>query len=371
VPAQHIATVLAVTTIAVCFCLPTAIHAQDCLDYGDYMHWVAALQLEIASNAVAIAGGHAYVAKGYQTVGGLDVVDISLPEAPLLVGAVSLPGYGEDVAVAGDYAYVADGWAGLQVVDISDPIAPIVVGVTDMPEFASDVALYAHYAVLAESDTGRLHVIDVADPAAPVIIGGVDAQDDIQDLVIADGFAYVIYRFVYPGTAGLRVFDLAAPELPILVADLPVQDWAQGLAVTDGRAYVVSSLLQIVDVTDPTTPAILGSAEVPYGGREVVVVDEYAYVGLGIGRPGLATIDVSWPESPIVTGVVYTRDEPRGLAVNGSHAYLANTYSGLNVIDIRHIRADCTSDRHFSGLARGRGHPHRCRAVRLPGGSRL
>jgi len=336
-PAKHISAVLAVavvTVVAVCFFLPTAIHAQDCLDYGDYMHWVAALDLETASNAVAIAGDHAYVAKGYQTVGGLDVVDISVPAAPQLVGTVSLPGYGQDVAVAGDYAYVADGWAGLQVVDISDPAAPIVVGAADTPEFVSDVALYAHYAVLAEWNTGRLHVIDVADPTAPIIIGGADAQDDIQDLVITGGFAYVIYRFIHPGTAGLQLFDLIDPELPLLVADLPVQDWARGLAVTDGRAYVVSSLLQIIDVTNPAAPTIMGSVEVPHGGREVVVVNDYAYVGLGIGQPGLATIDVLWPESPLVTGVVYTTDEPRGLAVSGSHAYLANTYSGLNVIDV-------------------------------------
>ena len=81
-PAKHIATVLAVATITVCFFLPTATHGQDCLDYGDYMHWVAALNLETASNAVAIAGDHAYVAKGYQTVGGLEVVDISVPTHP-------------------------------------------------------------------------------------------------------------------------------------------------------------------------------------------------------------------------------------------------------------------------------------------------
>ena len=80
--AKHISAVLAVTVVAVCFLFPITIHAQDCLDYGAYMHWVAGLDLETASNAVAIAGDHAYVAKGYQTVGGLEVVDISVPTHP-------------------------------------------------------------------------------------------------------------------------------------------------------------------------------------------------------------------------------------------------------------------------------------------------
>ncbi len=314
--------------------LPMSTHAQDCLNYETYLRWVAAIDLETASNAVTIAGDHAYVAKGNVSVGGLEIIDISVPNTPLLVGVVDLPGYGKDVVVSGNYAYVADGWAGLQIIDVSDPSTPLIVGTMETPDSASDVALFDHYAYVAEWNTGRLHVVDVSDPSSPVMVGGVDAQDDIKDLVIADGFAYVLYRFIHPGTAGLQIFDLADPQQPSLVTDFSVQDWGSGLAVVDTRAYVVSSLLQVLDVTDPTSPTILGSVEVPHGGREVAVSGDRAYVGLGLGQPGLATFDISQPSSPTVMGVIYTIDEPRGLAISGAHAYMANTYSGLNVIDI-------------------------------------
>ena len=38
------------------------------------------------------------------------------------------PGYAEGVAVAGGYAYVAAGWDGFRVIDVSTPSAPVEVG---------------------------------------------------------------------------------------------------------------------------------------------------------------------------------------------------------------------------------------------------
>jgi hypothetical protein len=48
---------------------------------------------------------------------GLQVIDISDPTAPVILGSVTSPGYATDVASSGDLAYVVDG-AGLQVIDI-------------------------------------------------------------------------------------------------------------------------------------------------------------------------------------------------------------------------------------------------------------
>ncbi len=45
-----------------------------------------------------------------------------------LAGAVDTPGSAYGVAVSGSYAYVADGWSGLQVMDISVPESPSIVG---------------------------------------------------------------------------------------------------------------------------------------------------------------------------------------------------------------------------------------------------
>jgi hypothetical protein len=62
---------------------------------------------------VAVAGSYAYVADGYS---GLRVIDVSDPTDPQERGYYDTPGRAEGVAVCGSYAYVADVGAGLQVI---------------------------------------------------------------------------------------------------------------------------------------------------------------------------------------------------------------------------------------------------------------
>jgi len=82
---------------------------------------------------VAVAGTHAYVADGYF---GLQVVDISNPASPTLIGSTDTPSFARGVAVAGTHAYVADGYFGLQILPTqcqpSTPVeAPSAIGHRD------------------------------------------------------------------------------------------------------------------------------------------------------------------------------------------------------------------------------------------------
>ncbi|MBI2202098.1 MAG: hypothetical protein HYU43_09195, partial [Armatimonadetes bacterium] len=53
----------------------------------------------------------------------------------------SATGRAYDVAVQGQYAYVADGDAGLQVIDVSNPVNPVRVGGVDTSGSAIGVAV--------------------------------------------------------------------------------------------------------------------------------------------------------------------------------------------------------------------------------------
>ena len=59
-----------------------------------------------------------------------------------------------DVAVAGSYAYVADWFGGLRVINVANPAAPIEVGFYDTPGNASGVAVAGSYAYVADSEAG-------------------------------------------------------------------------------------------------------------------------------------------------------------------------------------------------------------------------
>jgi len=113
---------------------------------------------------VQLVGSLAYVADGLE---GLQIIDVSTPSAPALVGACDLPGSARDVDVVGSLAYVAtyyhplrdEGDFGykycLQVVDVSLPDAPTLVGsYDDMLGHARAVDVVGSLAYVASSYNG-------------------------------------------------------------------------------------------------------------------------------------------------------------------------------------------------------------------------
>jgi hypothetical protein len=61
---------------------------------------------------VADSGTHVFVADGES---GLQVIDVTNPASPQIVGSVDLPDNPNGVAISGTRIYVADGESGLQV----------------------------------------------------------------------------------------------------------------------------------------------------------------------------------------------------------------------------------------------------------------
>jgi hypothetical protein len=73
---------------------------------------------------------------------GLHVVDVSDPTRPTQVSVNATPHYASDVAVAGSYAYVADGRCGLRVFDVRDPSEPAEIGRYSTPGLATGIAVH-------------------------------------------------------------------------------------------------------------------------------------------------------------------------------------------------------------------------------------
>ncbi len=126
---------------------PVASWSQDCIDYGDYLHWVSGVDTPGGGwgvgVGVAISGTHTYVADGDS---GLQVIDITNPQSPQIMGSVDTPERALGVAVSGTHAYVADWKSGLQVIDITNPQSPQIVGSVDTPGNALDVAVSGSHA---------------------------------------------------------------------------------------------------------------------------------------------------------------------------------------------------------------------------------
>jgi hypothetical protein len=99
---------------------------------------------------------------------GLTVLDIS-SGTPVVRGSLTTSTPNMGVKVRGQYAFLAGMAGGFRVVDISDPDAPVVVA-TRPAHYAFDVALKDDVAFIA-SFAGELYSFDIANPLNPVQIG--------------------------------------------------------------------------------------------------------------------------------------------------------------------------------------------------------
>ncbi|NQT33795.1 hypothetical protein HQ587_01290 [bacterium] len=171
-------TILLITSICVALTAGADLFAQDAENVEQvgriYNQWDNAWD-------VVVVDGLAYVAAGCS---GLQIVDVSDPENPVVVGYWEYINEACGVAVSDEYAYVADGgiWnedefgyvgGGLRVISVDDPEHPEEVGYYNTPGRAEGVTVSGDYAYVADGG-GSLRVISVADPEQPEEVGFCD-----------------------------------------------------------------------------------------------------------------------------------------------------------------------------------------------------
>ncbi|QLQ05478.1 MAG: hypothetical protein HZY76_04845 [Anaerolineae bacterium] len=136
-------------------------------------------------DAVALRGDRAYAGMGPRLV----IFDVSNPAMPRLLGrSPILPDLVSGVAVEGSVAYVAAGAeGGLQIIDVSDPGNPQILGSYNSAGQATSVAVSGGLVYLADGAFGGLQIIDVLIPQSPTIVGQIDTPGDCLAVQVAGG----------------------------------------------------------------------------------------------------------------------------------------------------------------------------------------
>jgi hypothetical protein len=236
------------------------------------------------------------------------------------VGSYDTPGSANDIFVAGDYAYVADGSSGLQIINISDPSIPTLTGSYDTQHYASGVFLVGNCAYVVDDFAG-LQIINISNPSSPTLVGSYDTP----------GFAFGVFvtgnnAYVADDICGLQIINISDPSSPTLVGSYDTPDCAFGVFVDSNYAYVadLGSGLQIIDISNPSSPTLVGRLET-VDARRVFVDGNYAYVADAI--PGLKIIDISDPSNPAQAGSYVAPGSALGVFVAGDYIYVANDSS--------------------------------------------
>jgi hypothetical protein len=274
-----------------------------------------------SGRGIALSGETAYLVGNY----GLQVIDITVTETPILIGSIGLPdNRANAVTLSGSIAYIADSEAGLQIVDVSDPEIPAIIGAIDTYS-ASDIAISGSTVYLADSE--NLKIIDVSDPTSPSIITST-LSSGVGGVVVINNKAYV------GAGASFKILDVSNPSIPVIVGsvDMPVYG-ASKVAVSGTTAYVGNqSSLQIIDVSDPAFPNIIGSVDLPTYVNGVFISGNTVYVANS--NYGLQIIDVRNPSNPTIIGGVLTEYTANDIIVSETLAYVADYLGGLQIIDV-------------------------------------
>lgn len=305
---------------------------------------------------IQLVGGYAYVA----AIQSLLVYDITEPTRPDLIGHYPFyPGEeGLDLAIEGNYAYVAQKQHGFWVLNIANPDQPRLVK-EFLYEKYPDQELrsgwvfglsFADNHIYLADDNGGLRIINVNNPAAPQHVGvhmGID-KFWIRDVVCVNNIAYLVSQW-----SGLICVDVSNQQQPTKIGEalFQIDDITgkfEGVAVQGHYAYLVSTAqkkdtlnnwignpgLRIIDIADPSAPTLTASVVTPEGALDVAVNESGTYAYLASTVAGLIIIDISDATSPMLVGSYATPGAAHGVAVRGQYAYVADHYRGLRVLDI-------------------------------------
>jgi hypothetical protein len=266
--------------------------------------------------------------------GALFVVDAGTPSAPVLSGELVVSGV--DIEAAADHVFLAAGGDGLRVVDVSDPTAPIEIASVDLGADTSARHLDVVNGRAYVSGGGtfpdvKLFVVDVTDPEHPALEADAVIADGGGDIVVRDGLAHIFGG--YPDA--LHIYDLTVPQTPVWLgsATIPSEYWER-LAAVDDHILVTTFLrgLTVVETTDPTAPATVGTLDAPGRISDAAYSDGVLFIA-GEDR-GLRMVDVSDPSHPAELGYSQVVPLAFGVAVRGETAFVVGTNQGLVAIDV-------------------------------------
>jgi hypothetical protein len=292
-----------------------------------------------APGGLYVQGRYAYVVLNAASPK-LQIIDISNPSSPALLGSVATGAGPAKAYVQGRYAYVTNNTANtLQIFDVSNPNAPTSVSTLSIGTAPLNVVVQGRYAYVTitnpgAGNPGSLQIVDVSNPLAPVLVSTTTTGDgndnEAYGLAVQGNYAYITNTT--DGT--IQAVNIANPASPSLGTAVTVDASAAskpgGLFVQGRYAYVPvnnDNKLQIFDLKDPGTPVAGATVATGLGPLNAYVQGRYAYIVNFSDNPGTVQIvDVSNPASLVSVGTVNagTTGGPGRLFAQGRYLYVTN-----------------------------------------------
>ncbi|MBK6766788.1 MAG: T9SS type A sorting domain-containing protein [bacterium] len=251
------------------------------------------------------------------------------------IGQSNLNPLENQIALAGDFAYVASGGSGLQIVNISTPAIPVNVNAIwgDIAVCVAAANQHVYVGYFGNSMDG-MRIYNIANPANPDEV--FNYQDGaIYSIAIVGNLAYIGAHW----GSELQILNISNPASPVLVGsyELPNGAQAKDIALSGNNAYLAAteSGLVVIDVSNPSSPQLIGSFDTPDYSFSVTVSGTTAFLAdlsQSMTSSAIRAINISNPASPQLLGSFPAN--ATGLEVSGNYAYASDIKEGVRVLNV-------------------------------------
>jgi len=282
-----------------------------------------------------------------------------------------------EIAIHNDIGYLAAGSNGLRILNLTNPANPQVIGSDStgiemrMIEVSGD---YAYVVGWTSNFYDVLQIFDVSQPQSPVLITTFSLPDYVQKIVLKDNLLFVCWNFEdwheYEFHYGMIIYNVSNPNAPVTLCNYALSTFTWDLCISGFRVYVADYQgLKILDISNPSSPQMIGVYYTTYGFRSIAVQDNIAYasyqglkvldvqnptspvligqlgsIGLydmsvngntlfGMSDYGLYSVDISDPMNPVSLSYSFLLGSLT-LTVNGNYAYISHWQRGVNIVDV-------------------------------------
>jgi hypothetical protein len=279
---------------------------------------------------------------------GLQILDVSHPENPLLVGSLAIGSINglclaDTIAcAAGNYDYPWSEAGGfLALIDISDPGKPALVSRIETAKGTFCVERQGNFAFIGAY--GAMYVVDISNPQRPSIVSEFDDVGEIFSICLAGDVAYLCGDWE---RSGLISVDISNPQAPRRISTAALNHFGMDAKLYGDYLLVADSYynkstegtIRIFDVSNPANVDSVGEIEaatlnVPIVGDRMFVLN---------GGYSLQVYDLSnLPEVNLI-GECEVHGEIMTFDASGNFAYLPRqgfeqSFTSIEVMDVSNL----------------------------------
>lgn len=308
---------------------------------------------------VYVSGNYAYLvlssyASGFPTDASstLSIIDVSNPSKPRTISTINVLPDARSVTVSGRYAYIGGynfsggNYDGLDIIDISNPYAPIIIGGNNLflPSHGQGVRIMGKYAYTSfyqdAANTDVFRIIDISDSQNPRVVSGqnLTLPRGGRPVFVSGNYAYLPFGQETSGTDGFRILDISNPANPQIVggSNLSLPADCRAITVSGSHAYLSchgtdghseEGRTLVIDVSNPTTPQIVSSSTQVLG-MELFLAGDYLYSGSGVFNVSSST-NIEYITNYSVSSTLGT---VWGMFVSGGYLYVGLQGNAATVV---------------------------------------